>query len=197
MSRKLTSRQAAFVEQYIIDLNQTQAAIRAGYSARSARACAARLMTFANVAAAIAEAMAKRAQTTRITQERVLSELEALAFSNHSHYHVDAEGRLVLAPGAPANAHAAISSVKHRIITSPDGDVTREVEIRLWDKPGPLKLAGRHVDAKGFWDRTELSGPGGAPIAMTVEQAQAAIAEIEAKAKGLLAAKVGDDAGSK
>lgn len=166
---RLTSRQAAFVAEYLVDLNQTQAAIRAGYSPRSAKACAARMMTFANVAAAIAEAKAARAKMTGITQERVLRELEALAFSNHAHFAQDQEtGRLVLAPGAPESAHAAVSSVKYKTTSYGGGDgpptVVREVEFKLWDKPGPLKLAGRHADAKGFWDRVEVTGKDGGPV---------------------------------
>lgn len=164
MTNKLTPRQARFVEEYLVDLNASAAARRAGYAPKNADVAGPRLLVNVGIAAAIAAAKAKRSVSTGITQERVLRELEALAHSNHTHYHVEPDGRLVLAPGAPPNAHAAISSVKHRITSDGDGNVTREVEIRLWDKPSMLKLAGRHVAAPGFFDRMEVTGKDGGPV---------------------------------
>jgi len=93
-------------------------------------------------------AQAARAKRTGLTQDRVLAELELLSFSDVEHYTVDDNGDLTLAAGAPAGAMRALSSVKRRITTRGSGktkEVTREVEIKLWDKPGPLKLAGQHV----------------------------------------------------
>jgi len=159
----LTARQAQFVAEYIIDLNQAQAAIRAGFSPRSARSCAARMMTFANVAAAISEAKRSRAKATGITQDRVLEELGLLAFSDVGHYELDPEtGKFKAAADAPAGARRAISSIKYRRIVDSEGTVTYEAEVKLWDKPGPLKLAGRHVGL--FPDRVEVSGPNGGPL---------------------------------
>lgn len=68
----LTPKQAAFVREYLVDLNATQAAIRAGYSARTANEQAARLLANVSVAAAIERAMAQRAERTEITQDMVL-----------------------------------------------------------------------------------------------------------------------------
>ena len=74
-SRRLTDKQAAFVAEYLVDLNATQAAIRAGYSARTANEQAARLLVNVSVAAAVAAAQAQRAQRTEIDQDYVLSNL--------------------------------------------------------------------------------------------------------------------------
>lgn len=68
----LTPKQAAFVREYLVDLNATQAAIRAGYSPRTANEQAARLLVNVSVAAAIEKAMAERSQRTEITQDMVL-----------------------------------------------------------------------------------------------------------------------------
>lgn len=78
----------------------------------------------------------------------MLSELELLAFSDLTYYEVDDSGDIRLADNAPAGAMRALQSIKRRITTRGTGEnheVTREVELRLWDKPGPLKLAGQHV----------------------------------------------------
>ncbi len=74
MARKLTPRQARFVDEYLIDLNGTQAAIRAGYSAKGAPVRAAELLTNRNVAEAVAEAQAKRSERTQVDADRVLRE---------------------------------------------------------------------------------------------------------------------------
>jgi len=72
MQPKQTDRRRAFVAEYLIDLNATQAAIRAGYSKRSAYSQGQRLLKNAEVQAEIAAAQAKRAQKTELTAEYVL-----------------------------------------------------------------------------------------------------------------------------
>ncbi len=73
--RKLTVRQERFVEEYLIDLNATQAAVRAGYSAKTAHSCGPRLLANAGVAAAISAAKQERAEATKIDAEYVLRKL--------------------------------------------------------------------------------------------------------------------------
>lgn len=68
----LNPRQRRFVDEYLIDLNATQAAIRAGYSARAAEVQGSRLLSNAKVAAAVTDAQGKRAERTEITQDYVL-----------------------------------------------------------------------------------------------------------------------------
>ena len=83
---KLAGRQQRFVEEFLLDLNATQAALRAGYSARGLRVQASRLLTNASVQAAIARRMAARAQRVELTQDAVLRELALLAQSDVTHY---------------------------------------------------------------------------------------------------------------
>jgi phage terminase small subunit len=162
---KLTPKQARFVAEYLIDLNATQAAIRAGYSAKTAEVIGHQNLRKLQIAAAIAEAQQKRAERTGITQERVLAETELLAFSDVTHYELDDLGNLVLAEGAPTGAMRAVQSIKRKVFTRGSGDdtvTTREVEFRMWDKPGPLKLAGQHVGL--FTEKHEHTGKNGKPI---------------------------------
>ena len=79
---KLTAKQQRFVEEYLIDLNATQAAIRAGYSPKTANEQGARLLANASVQEAIAKAMAERSRRTGISQDRVIQELARIAFVN-------------------------------------------------------------------------------------------------------------------
>lgn len=76
----LTDKQRRFVAEYLVDLNGTQAAIRAGYSAKRADAIGYENLRKPEIAAAVAESMKAREQRTQITQDRVLQELARIAF---------------------------------------------------------------------------------------------------------------------
>ena len=78
----MTRRQELFVKEYLIDLNATQAAIRAGYSKKTANRIGARLLSNVVIQQAIQEAMRKREQNTGITAERVLKEIATIAFAS-------------------------------------------------------------------------------------------------------------------
>lgn len=71
----LTPRQQRFVDEYLVDLNGTQAAIRAGYSVSGARAHACKLLTNANIQAAISAAQAARQERTELTADEVIRDL--------------------------------------------------------------------------------------------------------------------------
>jgi len=77
---ELTPKQAAFVREYLIDLNATQAAIRAGFSEKTAGRQAVELLNKTHVKAAVDAASAKRAEKLEISAERVLTEISRMAF---------------------------------------------------------------------------------------------------------------------
>lgn len=79
---KLTAKQQRFVDEYLIDLNATQAAIRAGYSKRTANEIGAENLAKPNIAKAISEAQTKRSERTEITQDMVLERLWGIATAN-------------------------------------------------------------------------------------------------------------------
>src|SRR5271166_5586839 len=79
---KLTPKQARFVQEYLIDLNAAQAAIRAGYSAKTARVIGHENLTKPDIAAAIEKAKAKRAERTELTSDmRSTSPMSKLPYS--------------------------------------------------------------------------------------------------------------------
>lgn len=82
MLRPLVPRQRLFADQYLIDLNGKEAAIRAGYGAKDAASRAAKLLRRAEIKAAIRAAMDARAVRTGIAADRVLDEYAAIAFAN-------------------------------------------------------------------------------------------------------------------
>ena len=69
MSKNLSPKQTRFVEEYLIDLNATQAAIRAGYSSKSARAIASQNLTKLDIQEAIAKAKVERSEATKVDAE--------------------------------------------------------------------------------------------------------------------------------
>jgi len=183
-TKTLTDKQKRFVEEYPKDLNATKSAERAGYSAKTASRIGPELLGKTCVKDAIARVLEKRSKKTEITADRVLLETGLLAFSDITHYRLTDDGEIEPTETAPDGAMRAISSVKKRTITTRDGDTTYEVEFKLWNKPEPLKLAGRHVGLKGFADRVELTGKDGKAIQHQVGLTQQDLDAIEARILG-------------
>lgn len=141
MARGLTAKQEVFVEEYLIDLNATQAAIRAGYSARNASRIASELLTKTRVRARVDEALAERSKRTGVNAERVLRELARLAFIDPTRL-IDEDGGII--PSASEDDRAAIMGVKVKRTPGDAGDSV-EREVRLADKIKALELLGKHL----------------------------------------------------
>lgn len=158
--RKLNHKQALFKKEYIVDLNATQAAIRAGYSEKCAVVTGCRLLTNANIAAAIQEEMDKRAKRIEITADAVLQELAKLGFGNSKNLY-DADGKLLHVKDMPEEVAATIQEITEDIHGSGDNEFIRR-KYKTADKKSSLELLGKHL--KLFTDKLEQSGPGGGPI---------------------------------
>ena len=145
--RELTGKQKRFVEEYLCDLNATQAAIRAGYSAKTAYSMGQRLLKEVEIQTAIQAAMNIRADRTQITQDNVLNELSKIGFSDIRKA-FDNDGRLLPVHMLPDSIAPAISSVKvtsSRVPGSDPVEIEHTTEIKFWDKPKALDLAGKHL----------------------------------------------------
>lgn len=166
----LSAKQHRFFVEFLACDNATEAARRADY--KHAEVVGPRLLGHPAIAAKVKAAQGRAAAKAGITKERVLRELELLSFSDAaSHYRADENGNVSLADGAPEGALRAIASIKRRWSTVGSGDsaiTTCDVEIKLWDKVAPLKIAGRHVEVKGFYDRVEHTGEDGGPIQTSI-----------------------------
>jgi phage terminase small subunit len=86
VNEELTDKQRMFIEEYLIDLNATQAAIRAGYSEDTARQIASENLSKPYIQEAIQEAKQERIERTKITQDKVLQELAKIGFANIKDY---------------------------------------------------------------------------------------------------------------
>ncbi len=135
--RKITPKQQRFVDEYLIDLNATQAAIRAGYSRNSARQMGAENLSKPSIAFAVAEAKRERSVTTKIDAEwvlkqavelhrRCMQEIKPVRNPKTGKQQYDDEGNALFKFNAAAASRA-------------------------------LELVGKHVDVGAFKDRLEVS----------------------------------------
>jgi phage terminase small subunit len=157
----LTDKQSAFVREYLVDLNATQAAVRAGYSARTADKVGSELLGKTRVREAVDEALRGRAVRVEVRQDDVLRELLNLALVDIGDA-FDGEGRLKDLSAMPPGVRRAISSIEVEEHADEDGILVVTRKLRFWDKPKSLELLGKHL--KLFTDRVEHSG------ALTLEQ---------------------------
>lgn len=166
MRRKLTPKQAMFVKEYLVDLNATQAAIRAGYSKRTASEQGARLLANVKIQAALGELQQQRSDRLTISADRIEQELARIAFSqitdvvewrreklNNNPEQDDKppveiqQVQLINSNALPTEVTATIQEV---------AQTTHGVRIKLYDKLKALELLGRRHGM--FIDKVEHSG---------------------------------------
>ena len=152
MPNKLTTKQRRFVEEYLVDGNASQAAVRAGYSERTARQQGYRLLTKVYIAVAIAAAQEERSKRTEVTADRVVEELARIAFADIRNLFVWDEEQAAYVPSQDLSddAAAGVSSVKakttHYNGKNGDGDRTEIlVELKTYDKLKALELLAKHL----------------------------------------------------
>jgi len=140
---KLRPKQERFVAEYLIDLNATQAAIRAGYSEKTATEQGSRLLTNVKVQDAIAKGQSKTAEKLEITKDRIVEELAKIGFSNMLDYmrsNIDGDPYLdfskLTREQAAALAEVTVEDFKDG--RGEDARDVRRVKFKLHDKKGAL-----------------------------------------------------------
>jgi phage terminase small subunit len=156
----LTPKQARFVDEYVIDLNATQAAIRAGYSKKTANEQGARLLAKVSLAAEIQTRCAQRSAKLAIKAERVLLELARIAFLDPRKFY-DETGRLRDPHALDDETAAALAGIEVEELFARGDDGRRRPigqlrKIKWADKHAALVSLGRHLGL--FLDRTQLEG---------------------------------------
>jgi len=175
--KRLSARHQRFVSEYLIDLNGTQAAIRAGYSAKSARFTAVDLLARDDVQAALVVGKEAREAESSIKASRVLEELARIAFSDvrqvvtWARRVLPAEDtseagpkewtELKIRPSAEVDESAAAAIAE--VSEGTDG----RLKLKMHNKLRALELIARHL---GLLDRDTLGRGGGEkPIVLTPE----------------------------
>ncbi|MGE3267100.1 MAG: terminase small subunit [Chloroflexota bacterium] len=151
---EINEKQRQFVQEYLIDLNATQAAVRAGYSAKTAEQIGYQLLQKTSVAEAVARAKAERSARIGLTADRVLEELAAVAFARMPEFMEwgGENGQMKLKPSEELTGHqaAAISQVVEtekfiKTIGEDEQLMSRERSIKLHDKVSALVKLGQHI----------------------------------------------------
>ena len=155
---KLTDKQTAFVREYLVDLNATQAAIRAGYSERTAYSVGQRLLNNVEIQRAVAAAQAKRARRVEVTQDYVLSNLVEVV-----------ERTMQRAP---------VMDRKGEQVTDEEGRAVWTFDAKSANRA--LELLGKHLGIFADKVKAEVSGPDGGPVqsSMTLDISGMGPAEI-------------------
>jgi phage terminase small subunit len=159
-ARELTPKQARFAIEYLVDLNATQAAIRAGYAKANADVVGSQLLGKTWVAEEIQRQQAARAARTEVTIDRVVLELARIAFNDARAYFGDRHDLKAIGD-LGEDQGAALAGVEVDAIFEGRGDervligYTRKV--KFWPKVPALKLLGRHLGA--FKDAKQPAGP--------------------------------------
>jgi phage terminase small subunit len=135
-----SQKQKLFVQEYLVDLNATQAAIRAGYSEATAYSQGQRLLKNVEIANMIDEAMKERGDRTQVTADMVIAELAKVAFHNVQDF-VNGGNSILELKHLDREKVAAVSAVKTTM--KADGDLVSEVKFH--DKIAALEKLGRHL----------------------------------------------------
>ena len=150
---KLTNKQKKFIDEYLVDLNATQAAIRAGYKEKAAYRTGAENLRKPQIQEEIQKRMQERQQRTEVTQDMVVKELAAIAFARATDYvEIRSNGvcsTVVIKPTTNLSDQQirAIAGIK---------EGANGIEIKLNDKEKALELLGRHL---GMWnDKIKVDG---------------------------------------
>jgi len=153
----LTAKQQRFVDEYLVDLNATQAAIRAGYSQKTANEQGARLLANVSVKEAVARGMNERSGRVGITQDMVLRELAKIGFSDIRKVVRWGETMVRMADGDEGEAddmvpYHGLSLIDADEIDDNTAAAIAEVsqgrdglKVKLHDKKGALVDIGRHL----------------------------------------------------
>ena len=159
---KLTPKQMRFVDEYLVDLNATQAAIRAGYSTKTAHVTGPENLGKPRIAEEISRRQKDLQRRTEVTQDRVVKELARIAFANIADYiHVETQTRtkddgtevtyqIVMfneTQELSADQRAALAVVKQSV---------NGFELKLHDKIKALEHLGRQIGR--FTDKLEVKG---------------------------------------
>ncbi len=151
----MTPKQRRFVEEYLVDLNATAAAKRAGYAARSAKNHGYRLLQNPAVAAAVANAQDKRAARTRVSADRVVTELAKVAFGDPRRLLSWGPDGVVLRDSSElTEAEAALVSEVSETRAA-NGGGTRRIKLRC--KLSALNALGKHLGLFGNGRQSALA----------------------------------------
>jgi phage terminase small subunit len=169
---KLTAKQQLFVEEYLLNPNATQAAIKAGYSQNTAKEIGCENLTKPNVAIAIIEAQQARSERTQIDADWLLRRLATEVDADLADIYDEVTGALKpmhLWPKIWRQGLVAGVDVQQQFAyvdgdKVPDGVITK---IKISDRAKRLEMVGKHIGVKAFEDRVSTDHTGTISIVLS------------------------------
>lgn len=169
----LTPKQERFCEEYLVDLNASAAARRAGYSKDTAAEQGTRLLSNVQVSERISAMRQERSERVQVDSDRVLRELCLLGFSNMMDYVTPQDdGSMVMDFSAITRDKAA--AIQEFVVDEymdgkgEDARPVKKTKFKLADKKSALVEIGRHLGM--FDDKLRLMGSDGGPLNVVIKQ---------------------------
>lgn len=198
---ELTPKQQCFCDEYLIDLNATQAAIRAGYSKKTANEQGNRLLANVSIKAYIEKRAKDREARTEITQDRVLQELSKIGFADMNNFLRYGTEKTDTGEfdenGKPIYGYKQVVEVKPS--DQIDGTLINEITLsrdgtfkfKLHDKMSALEKIGKHlgmftdkIQAQIISDNTNININAQEIMSLPEEERQKYIDDLAKIAKG-------------
>lgn len=167
----LTAKQARFVEEYLVDLNATQAAIRSGYAEKSASVEGARLLANAKVGEAVAAGLKARSERTKIDADWVLTRLAEEADADLADLYDDDGNLKPMKKWPKIWRKGLVQGIEVEELFEGRGEdrehIGRVRKLKLDSRIKRIELIGKHVDVQAFREKVSLENPDGTPVADT------------------------------
>lgn len=155
----LTPKQQRFVEEYLIDLNATQAALRAGYSERTAYSIGQENLNKPEISAEIDKLMKSRSERTKVDADWLLSRLASEADADVADLYDEATGALKPVRQWPLIfRQGLVAGIDVNQIEVDGSKVGEVVKIKLADRNAKLKMIGDHIGVQAFKHNVNHSG---------------------------------------
>ena len=159
---ELTAKQARFVDQYLIDLNATQAAIRAGYKKHTAGQIGHELLKKPEIIDAIDAAKIARSERTKIDADWVLKRLADEADADLADLYDDNGDLLPVEDWPLIFRQGLVSGVEIEALYDGEGEDRIQIghvkKIKLTDRVRRLELIGKHIRVNAFQEQVQIKG---------------------------------------
>jgi len=158
--KELTPKQARFVDEYLIDLNATQAAIRAGYSEKTAEKIGSENLKKPEIAAELERLRNERSTKTRIDAAWLLERLSQEATADIGDLYNEDGSIKPMSEWPLIWRQGLVAGIKHQELRDDEGNRTGEfiIDVKLSDRIRRLELIGKHIGVKAFEDTINVKG---------------------------------------
>ncbi|MDQ1187013.1 terminase small subunit [Agrobacterium larrymoorei] len=162
--RPLNPRQRLFVEEYLVDLNASQAAIRAGYSCKTAKVLGSILLKKVQVMEAVEQAKRERSERTQIHADWLLSRLAEEAVADIADLYDENGGLKPVDQWPLIWRQGLVAAVEVKELFEGRGEsreaIGRVSQVKLSDRIKRLELIGKHIDVQAFREKVEVEVSG-------------------------------------